>query len=172
MRPTLLSTVRVLALACSVVTGVVSTGCGNSAYHRAGKDLPASIDSRLTTRIREARASGDKLAQALEIREAGSPSVMRQVDDTSWDFSRRVASVQDVLNKLPDADLQAQQVLVKLQRADETAAVAVKAEEASREQASTAALEALHEAIGAAGLFLATRDPDHESVRAGALPKK
>ncbi|HYE63392.1 MAG TPA: hypothetical protein VD997_15475 [Phycisphaerales bacterium] len=112
-----------LALAALSATTLLLGACGNSVYHKAAQNLPGDPHDRLALRVREARAAADAAARALEKPEGSLSRGMTRaaadrVDALAWEYSRRVASVQDVVRRLPTPDLEAQQVLASLEKAE------------------------------------------------------
>lgn len=164
------SVVRTALLAAVLITAGVATGCGSSVYHKSAAALPGDLNDRLALRVREARSAADAAMAALE--KPGALSRLRAdlVDAAAWEYSRRVASVQDVMRRLPEADLEAQQVLAGLQRAEqELTAVAERLAAGESDDAAPVvapATSALASAIESSDQFIAGR------ANAAMLPAK
>lgn len=159
---TLQTAARRTALLLALLCLVVASGCGNSAYHRAGKALSGDIHDRLALRIHEARRAGLDAAQALK--DAPTGLAAERADIAAWDFSRRVLSIQDVIARIPDPDPQARQVLAELQKADAALAQAMNGPAQDRHDAWAQASAALDIALASADTYLAASDSAHAGM--------
>jgi hypothetical protein len=165
MQHILPSFLRRTALLLVLLSVAATTGCGNSAYHRAGKTLSGDLNDRLALRIYEARLAGADTARALKTAGEPSAAAAEQADLAAWDFSRRVLSVKDVLARIPEPDENSQRVLAELERADLALAAALEQSGPERADAWTNAVAALDIALATADNYLTSSD----SAYAGML---
>jgi hypothetical protein len=149
-------TLHGLVLAAVIASACLSTGCSSSVYHRAGAALPGELDDRLALRVREARNAADIAMGIIDAQGPITPQRTEKADAAAWEYSRRVASVQDIMRRLPEPDFEAQQVLASLEKAESELNVAIErltAAEPAGEEALVAAKSSLSSAMETADLF-------------------
>src|ERR1043165_7981176 len=105
-------TTRSLLLVVLCALPLLGTWGCSSVYRRAGNDLGPDMRTRLATRIREARTAAATAEQALLAPDG--PTRADEVEEASWDFSKRVASVHDVAERLELTNDPAAEVLEAL----------------------------------------------------------
>jgi hypothetical protein len=145
---------RCLLIAFSTFA-IFTPGACSSIYHHAGSDLSVGLGPLLSTRIADARNNAVSAADAI--------SNPRRSPDTaepySWDFSKSVASVHDVVQRLEIQDDPVNDVLAALDRADADLAAAVdpdKTAPSAHPAAIAAAADSLNLAIAKADAYLKT----------------
>jgi hypothetical protein len=164
MMDTLLPLARRAFLLIAVLCLVTATGCGNSAYHRAGKVMTGDLHDRLALRIYEARLAGVNAAQTLKTTAEPSALCAEKADLAAWDFSRRVLSIKDVLARIPEPDQDSQRVLAELEKADLALAAAMEHAGPDRLDAWAQAAATLDIALASADTYLAASDPAYAGM--------
>ncbi len=167
MMDTPLPLARRALLLLAVLCLVAATGCGNSAYHRAGKVMSGDLNDRLALRIYEARLAGVDAAKNLKTTAEPSALCVEKADLAAWDFSRRVLSIKDVLARIPEPDDDSQRVLAELERADLALTQAMQQTGEHRADAWASAAAALDVALASADTYLAASAPAYAGMLKG-----
>jgi|GEM_PF-6381962 len=172
MRHAQIRPLHAITLVALLAGVLLATGCGSSVYHRSVAAVPGEPHDRLALRVREARNAADIAVGIIEAQGPMTPARVEQADAAAWEYSRRVASVQDIMRRLTTPDLEAQQVLASLERAEADLNAAIENLAAAdpstvpADQSLLAAKGSLASAMESADLFT----DGHAS--AAALPEK
>lgn len=118
MRHTQIRPLHAITLVAILAGTLLATGCGSSVYHRTGEALPGEPHDRLALRVREARNAADIAVAIINAQGPITSTRAEQADAAAWEYSRRVASVQDIMRRLTTPNLEAQQVLASLEKAE------------------------------------------------------
>ncbi len=134
---------------------IFTLGACSSIYHRTGSDLSVGLGPLLSTRITEARNDAVAAADAISKPSSHNADI---AEPLSWDFSKSVASVHDVVKRLEIQDDPVNDVLAAFDRADADLAAAVDAQASPTAHPATfaAAADSLSLAIAKADAYLKT----------------
>src|SRR4051812_30511965 len=85
---------------CVMLGLILGLASCNSVYHRSSKVALPDVRTRLATRVQDARDSAQDLSRVLMDGAIPDAQVADRAEGAAWDFGKRVASVQDVLERL------------------------------------------------------------------------